>query len=313
MEKNMQRITPFGMRTEAMEIVRGVDLKGRRALITGAASGIGIETAKALASAGAEVVLAVRNVDAGQKVAGELVKATGNKGISVMRLDLADQKSVRSLVVSWQGPLHILVNNAGVMASPEARTAEGWESQFATNHLGHFSLALGLYPALKQEGARVVSLSSSGHHLSPVVFEDIHYTIRPYDPWGAYGQAKSANALFAVEAARRWASDGIFANAVMPGAIKTNLQRYSGELKSPEAYWKTAGQGAATSVLAAASPLLDGVSGRYFADCNEAEPITRSSGNRFDEMSLVAAWATDPLLAERLWDVSLAMVEKKAE
>ncbi|MDO5611017.1 MAG: SDR family NAD(P)-dependent oxidoreductase, partial [Pseudomonadota bacterium] len=265
---------------------------------------------RVLASAGAEVTLAVRNVEAGQKVAADIASTTGNDKVHVLPLDLADRRSIDTLIAAWQGPLHILVNNAGVMASPEARTPEGWESQFATNHLGHFALALGLHPAMKKEGARVVALSSSGHHLSPVVFEDIHFDIRPYEAWAAYGQAKSANALFAIEAARRWAADGITANAVMPGAIKTNLQRHTGELVSPEEYWKTPPQGAATSVLVAASPLLDGVTGRYFADCNQALPITRSNGNRFDEMSLVAHWAIDPQLAQRLWNVSLAMLGK---
>ena len=302
--------TPFGMRTEASEIVQGLDLRGQRALVTGAASGIGIETAKALASAGAEVTLAVRNLDAGRQVAADIAAVPGNAGVFVMALDLGDRLSIDALIRAWQGPLHMLVNNAGVMANPEARTREGWESQFATNHLGHFALALGLHAAMKQEGARIVSLSSSGHHLSPVVFEDIHFELRPYEAWSAYGQSKSANALFAVEAARRWAADGIVANAVMPGAIKTQLQRHSGELKSPESYWKTPQQGAATSVLAAASPLLEGISGRYLADCNEALPIQRSSGNRFDEMSRVAHWATDARLAERLWDVSLTMLGK---
>ncbi|MDO5625363.1 MAG: SDR family NAD(P)-dependent oxidoreductase, partial [Pseudomonadota bacterium] len=263
---------------------------------------------RVLASAGAEVTLAVRNVEVGQKVAADIAQATGNDRLRVLPLDLADRRSIDALTAAWQGPLHMLVNNAGVMANPLARTPEGWESQFATNHLGHFALTLGLHPAMKREGARIVSLSSSGHHMGPVVFEDIHFDIRPYDAWTAYGQSKSANALFAVEAARRWAADGITANAVMPGAIRTNLQRHTGELKSSDDYWKTPAQGAATSVLAAASPLLDGVTGRYFADCNEALPITRTEGNRYDEMSLVAHWAIDPLLAQRLWTVSLAML-----
>jgi len=302
--------TPYGMRTDANDIIKDVNLGGKRALITGAASGIGIETARALALAGADVTIAVRNVEAGQKVAADLAAATGNPNIHVMALDLSDLASVEALARAWQGPLHILINNAGVMASPLSRSPQGWESQFATNHMGHFALALALHPAMKQEGARLVSLSSSGHHISPVVFEDIQYDIRPYDAWTAYGQSKSANALFVVEAARRWAADGIFANAVMPGAIHTNLQRHSGELGSPEEYWKTPQQGAATSVLVAASPLLEGVSGRYFADCNQAEPIVRASGNPFDEMSLVAHWALDPALAERLWNVSLALLGK---
>ena len=194
--------TPYGMRTDANDIIKDVNLDGKRALITGAASGIGIETARALALAGADVTIAVRNVEAGQKVAADLAAATGNPNIHVMALDLSDLASVEALARAWQGPLHILINNAGVMASPLSRSPQGWESQFATNHMGHFALALALHPAMKQEGARLVSLSSSGHHISPVVFEDIQYDIRPYDAWTAYGQSKSANALFAVEAAR---------------------------------------------------------------------------------------------------------------
>ena len=172
--------TPYGMRTDANDIIKDVNLDGKRALITGAASGIGIETARALALAGADVTIAVRNVEAGQKVAADLAAATGNPNIHVMALDLSDLASVEALARAWQGPLHILINNAGVMASPLSRSPQGWESQFATNHMGHFALALALHPAMKQEGARLVSLSSSGHHISPVVFEDIQYDIRPY-------------------------------------------------------------------------------------------------------------------------------------
>src|SRR5262249_57752741 len=150
-----------------------------------------------------------------------------NKEVLVAPLDLADQASVAAFVAWWDGPLHILVTNAGVMAPPELRTPEGWELQFATNHLGHFALATGLHRALAEAGgARVVSVSSSAHLRSPVVFEDIHFTEREYEPWAAYGQSKTANVLFAVEATKRWASDGITVNALMPGGIRTNLQRY---------------------------------------------------------------------------------------
>ena len=152
--------TPYGMRTDANDIIKDVNLDGKRALITGAASGIGIETARALALAGADVTIAVRNVEAGQKVAADLAAATGNPNIHVMALDLSDLASVEALARAWQGPLHILINNAGVMASPLSRSPQGWESQFATNHMGHFALALALHPAMKQEGARLVSLSS---------------------------------------------------------------------------------------------------------------------------------------------------------
>src|SRR5205823_6334318 len=220
--------------------------------------------------AGAEVTLAVRDQAAGERTAEDIIATTGNKQVLVAPLDLADQASVAAFVAGWDGPLHVLVNNAGVMASPETRTPEGWESQFATNHLGHFALATGLHQALAAAGgARVVSVSSSAHLRSPVVFEDIHFRQRPYEPWAAYGQSKTANVLFAVEATRRWADDGITVNALMPGGIRTNLQRYvtDEELDRLRAQaggdtavqWKTPEQGAATSVLVATLPLLDGI------------------------------------------------------
>jgi NAD(P)-dependent dehydrogenase (short-subunit alcohol dehydrogenase family) len=302
--------TPFTAESAAAEVVDGIDLTGRRVIVTGGASGIGIETARALAGAGAEVTLAVRNLEAGQRTAEDITATTGNKQVLVAPLDLADQASVASFVAAWDGPLHILVNNAGLMASPEMRTPQGWELQFATNHLGHFALAKGLHPALAAaRGARVVSVSSSAHLRSPVVFDDIHFRQRAYEPWAAYGQSKTANVLFAVEATKRWANDGITVNALMPGAIRTNLQRYVTDedlarLRAQSggattAAWKTPEQGAATSVLVATSPLLDGVGGRYFEDCNEAglnQPGTRQG---------VAAYALDPEAAARLWQVSV--------
>jgi len=301
--------TPFNAQSTAAEVIAGIDLTGRRAIVTGGASGIGIETARTLAGAGAEVTLAVRNLEAGERTAADITDSTGNKQVLVAPLDLADQASVAAFVAGWEGPLDILVNNAGVMASPLMRTPEGWEMQFATNHLGHFALATGLHHALAAAGtARVVSVSSSAHHRSPVVFEDIHFEHRPYDPFTAYGQSKTANVLFAVEATRRWASDGITVNALMPGGIRTNLQRYvpDEELERMRvaagvtgAMWKTPEQGAATSILVATSPLLDGIGGRYFEDCNEAEVGKLSARNG------VAAYALDPEAAARLWEVSV--------
>jgi NAD(P)-dependent dehydrogenase (short-subunit alcohol dehydrogenase family) len=301
--------TPFTAESTAAQVVDGIDLTGRRVIVTGGASGIGIETARALAGAGAEVTLAVRNLGAGEQTAQDITTTTGNKQVLVAPLDLADQASVASFVAAWDGPLHILVNNAGVMASPETRTPEGWELQFATNHLGHFALTTGLLPALKAAGgARVVAVSSSAHLRSPVVFEDIHFRERPYEPWAAYGQSKTANVLFAVEAAKRWAGDGITVNALMPGGIRTNLQRHVSEeelarLRAASAgggmQWKTPEQGAATSVLVATSPLLEGIGGRYFEDCAEAEPAEPGLRRRG-----VAAYALDPEAAALLWQVS---------
>jgi NAD(P)-dependent dehydrogenase (short-subunit alcohol dehydrogenase family) len=301
--------TPFSRESTAAEVIDGIDLSGKRAIVTGGASGIGVETARALASAGAEVVLAVRNLEAGARTAAEIVDSTGNSQIRVSPLDLADQKSVAAFVADWDGPLHILVNNAGVMASPLARTAEGWEMQFATNHLGHFALATGLHRALAAAGgARVVAVSSAAHLRSPVVFEDIQFNHREYEPWTAYGQSKTANVLFAVEGAKRWADDGITVNALHPGGIRTNLQRHVSEEElsrmrqttggSAAPSWKTVEQGAATSILVATSPLLDGIGGRYFEDCNEAAP--HQPGTRTG----VAAYALDPEAATRLWVVS---------
>ena len=301
--------TPFSAESTAAEVIAGIDLTGRRAIVTGGASGIGIETARTLAGAGAEVTLAVRNLEAGRQTAADIVDSTGNTQVFVAPLDLSDQASVAEFVARWDGPLHILVNNAGIMASPLMRTPQGWEMQFATNHLGHFALATGLHGALAAAGrARVVSVSSSAHHRSPVIFEDIHFEHRAYEPWSAYGQSKTANVLFAVEATKRWASDGITVNALMPGGIRTNLQRYVSDEElerlrvaagATGTMWKTPEQGAATSILVATSPLLDGVGGRYFDDCNEAEVGKLSARNG------VAEFALDPDAAARLWEVSV--------
>jgi NAD(P)-dependent dehydrogenase (short-subunit alcohol dehydrogenase family) len=309
MTTNTRITTPFTAESTAAEVVAGIDLAGRRVIVTGGASGIGVETARALAGAGAEVTLAVRDTGAGERAAEDIVATTGNKEVLVAPLDLADQSSVRSFAAGWEGPLHILVNNAGVMAPPLTRTPEGWELQFATNHLGHFALATRLHRALAAAGgARIVSVSSTGHLNSPVIFEDIHFREREYDPWQAYGQSKTANVLFAVEATRRWAADGIVANALMPGAIRTNLQRYitdeqlramRARMGGADPVWKTPEQGAATSVLVATSPLLDGVGGRYFEDCNEAGP--HQPGTRTG----VAGYAVDPEAATLLWQVSV--------
>jgi NAD(P)-dependent dehydrogenase (short-subunit alcohol dehydrogenase family) len=303
--------TGFTRESTAEDVIAGVDLTGKRAIVTGGASGIGVETARALASAGAEVTLAVRDVEAGQRTAAEITAKTGNDRVSVSRLELTDRASVAAFTGAWEGPLHILVANAGIMALPEVhRSPEGWELQFATNHLGHFGLALGLHDALAAAGdARIVSVSSSAHHRSPIVFDDIHFEQREYEAWSAYGQSKTANVLFAVEASRRWAADGITANALMPGGIRTNLQRHQEAEMTPEIQaiydnypWKTTEQGAATSVLLAASPLLKGVGGRYFEDVNEAGLNVPPASEG------VSAYALDTATATRLWDVSLEML-----
>jgi NAD(P)-dependent dehydrogenase (short-subunit alcohol dehydrogenase family) len=302
--------TPFSRTSTAWEVIDGVDLSGKTAIVTGAGSGLGIETARTLASAGAEVTLAVRRPQAAEEIAAGIISETGNAAVSVSALDLSDRDSVRAFTSAWDRPLHILVNNAGIMALPELeRTREGWEMQFATNFLGHFALTVGLRGALAEaHGARVVSVSSSGHLFCPVVFDDLHFDFRAYDPLAAYGQSKTADVLLAVEATRRWSGEGIYANALNPGAIATGLQKHTGGLKTPKDRQKTIPQGAATSVLLAASPLLDKVGGRYFEDCNEAAAVTR----RPADYAGVAWYALDPANAERLWDTALGLLPVSA-
>jgi NAD(P)-dependent dehydrogenase (short-subunit alcohol dehydrogenase family) len=302
--------TPFGSHSTAGEVLADVDLSGKRAIVTGAASGIGVETARALAGAGADVTLAVRKPQAGADIAAEISGSTGNPAVRAAQLELTNPQSIYRFVGNWRGPLHILVNNAGVMASPEGRTDEGWELQFATNHLGHFALTLGLQPALAAvDGARIVAVSSSGHLWSPVVFDDINFCFRPYDPLLAYGQSKTANVLFAAEATQRWSEHGIYANALNPGAIQTKLQRHvGGTVRTPPDLQKTPQQGAATSVLLAASPLLEGIGGRYFADCNEATLVDHRPKGFTEPPTAVAPYALDPDNARRLWELSLAAV-----
>ena len=304
----------YGSATTAAEIVADLDLHGRRAVVTGASSGIGTETARALASAGAEVTLAVRNLEAGRKAADRIADElpSGAGVLRVSPLDLADPASVAGFVSAWTGPLHILVNNAGVMALPQlTRTPAGYEMRFATNHLGHFALARGLHRWLGEAGgARVASVAFIGHQFCPVVFDDLHYRFRPYDQWTSYGQSKTANVLFAVGAGQRWADDGIAVNALMPGNVaSTALARHmtpndlaafgeTTDLALPPA--KSIEQGAATSVLLAASPDVEGVTGRYYEDCAEAQRVTE----RGTHTGGVAPYALDPGNAERLWQIS---------
>ena len=309
--------TPFGFTSTAAEVIAGVDLSGKRAIVTGASSGIGVETARALADAGAAVTLAVRNMQAGERVAAQIREGTGNGAVTVGALDLSDLSSVSAFAAAWSGPLDILVNNAGVMAIQELTLSTGGhEMQFATNQLGHFALAFGLHDSLAAAGsARIVSVSSGGHLRSPVVFNDIDYAFRDYDPFGAYGQSKTANVLFAVEATRRWAPDGIVANALMPGGIATPLQRHLPEGYAAQALdafraagtdFKSVQQGVATSVLLAASPLLEGIGGRCFEDCNEAVRVDRRGK---PGQGGVAPYALDPANAERLWELSLMLLQ----
>ncbi|GAB2602856.1 SDR family NAD(P)-dependent oxidoreductase [Kribbella endophytica] len=300
--------TPFTASSTADDVLEGVDLRGVRAIVTGASSGIGAETARALAAAGAEVTLAVRNPTGGGA-----------------RLDLADRASVRRFVDTWDGPLHLLVNSAGLVTGGLERTAEGWELQFATNHLGHFALTTGLHDALARGAAergeaRIVVLSSTAHMRSGVDFDDLHFVRRTYDPQLAYAQSKTANALFAVEATRRWGSDGIFANAVNPGGVATGLQRnfttaQRESLAAAEAAgvfsYKTVAQGAATSIVAAVAPQFARTGGHYLDDAQEAYTVGNDA-ELADHPHGVKEWALDPSLAERLWTVSAELTEASA-
>jgi len=308
--------SPYGAFTDAKDVVADIDLGGRTAIVTGGATGIGIETARALALAGADVMLAVRNLEAGEAAAADINASIGDDRVIVGKLDLSDLASVAAFVTAWgDQPLNILVNNAGVMACPLAYTTDGLEMQVGTNHFGHFLLGLGLARALmngEEEGrtARVVSLSSIGHRRSGVNFDDIHYRERAYDKWEAYGQAKTANALFAVGFHRRFADLGVTANAVMPGGIMTPLQRHLPQEEMVAMGWmdadgnvragfKTPSQGASTSVWAAVGPELEGVGGLYLENCGQAPPFDKAN-----PMVGVMPHALDPEAADRLWAVS---------
>jgi len=314
--------TGFDATSTAAEVVAGHDLTGLRAVVTGGAAGIGIETARALADGGAEVTLAVRDYKAGRAAADELIAATGNAGVHTVELDLADRAGIARFVDGWIGPLHLLINNAGVMAPPLSRNPDGWEMQVAVNHLGHFALTVGLHSALaagatQPHGARVVALSSSAHTRAAVDLNDLHFQRRPYDPWTAYAQSKTAIALFCVEASRRWATEGIVANAVNPGGIRTGLQKYVDPevqrvwdaaeaegritMKSPQ-------QGAATTLVAAVAPEFASTGGHYLNNCTEAPTVPDDLDLGF-ETHAVRRWATDPDTARRLWAVSTELVE----
>lgn len=308
-------MSPFNSRTQAEEVVENIDLKGKTAIVTGGASGLGVEVVRALAIAGAKVVMPVRSRDAGARVAAELRAATGNDNIEVADMDLADYGSVRAFAdafVASGSPLHLLINNAGIMATPERRIRGNIEAQFGTNHLGHMLLTCHLVPAL-QKGApgRVVELSSIGHRRAPINFDDPNFEHRPYDRWEAYGQSKTANSLFAVELNRRLEGKGINAFAVHPGGIMTNLQRDMSTEEIRAFGWvddqgrvnpqfKTASGGASTSVWCATSPLLSSGGGVYCEDCNVAAAVPANDQG----FSGVRPWAIDAEAASRLWTLS---------
>lgn len=305
--KTMPQHLPFGFSSNAADVLSGINLTGKTMIVTGGASGIGIETVKSLAAAGASVTIAARRPDAAEEVAQSLKEETVNARIDVRPLDLSDLNSVRRFVENWDKPVHALINNAGIMALPELqRSVEGCEMQFATNFLGHFALTLGLRRHLaKAEGARVVSVSSTGSLFAPVFWDDPHFRFIPYNPLLAYGQSKTACILMSVGIRDRWASNGIVSNALNPGAIATNLQRHTGGLRTPEEFRKTPEQGAATSVLLAASPLLEGVNGRYFDNCQEAPVVAQRPDGGLEG---VAGYALDSANADRLWEMAAKII-----
>ena len=296
----------------AAEVVAGVDLTGQTVIVTGGASGLGLETTRALSSAGATVVVPVRDPARARHA------TDGIGGIELVQLDLVHPASIEAFAARFLSSgraLPILINSAGIMATPLGRDASGNELQFATNHLGHFRLARALWPALQRaKAARVVSVSSRGHLIAGVDFEDPNFTRRDYDKWKAYGQSKTANALFAIALDARGRDSGIRAFSLHPGQILTELARHlsaeeidgfgardaNGVPKvDPAKGMKTPQQGAATSVWCATSPQLDGLGGVYCEDCDVA-PVYHGG----DARKGVAPWAADPELAERLWILS---------
>lgn len=308
----------FSAKSTAEEVMRGVDLSGKTAIVTGGYSGIGVDTAAGLAAAGARVIVPARN----RAKAESALKGVKGK-IEIASLDLGDLASVAAFTASVRDGLQaldILINNAGIMACPETRIGRNWEAQFATNHLGHFALALGLLPLLRAaKGARVVSLSSSGHKRTDILWADPNFEKAPYDKWVAYGQSKTANALFAVGLDDRERANGVRAFAVHPGGIMTPLQRHlkreemvaagwideNGEIaEAAKPIFKTTEQGAATAVWCATAKSLDGKGGLFCEDCDVAE----LAGVDEPRYRTVKAYAVDPASAARLWRETERMV-----
>lgn len=298
----------FGATSTAREVLAGIDLTGKVAIVTGGYSGLGLETTRALAGAGAHVVVPARRREAAEQA------LAGLDRVEVGELDLGDLVSVRAFAESFLASgrtADIVINNAGIMACPETRVGLGWEAQFATNHLGHYALVNLLWPAIAHGGARVVSVSSGGHRRSPIRWDDVMFE-RGYDKWEAYGQAKTANVLFAVRLDALGQDAGVRAFALHPGGIMTPLQRHLTTEEMVAAGWideqgnliasgfKSPEQGAATQVWAATSPQLEGMGGVYCEDCDIAEIVpsddTVSGG--------VREYAIDPEQAERLWALS---------
>ncbi|EPH45810.1 putative oxidoreductase [Streptomyces aurantiacus JA 4570] len=295
-------------RSTADDVLQGIDLTGRTAVITGGYSGLGLEATRALARAGAHVIVPARRPETAAAA------LRGTPGTEVAALDLADLDSVRAFadeVLAGGRAVDVLIANAGIMACPETRVGPGWEAQFAVNHLGHHALVNRLAPALTPGRARVVSVASSGHFLSGIRWDDLHFRRGPYDRWLAYAQSKTANALFALRLDALAGDRGPRAFAVHPGSILTPLQRHIPREEQIAQGWtdadgrpaegfKSPAQGAATAVWAATSPLLAEHGGAYCQDCDIAGPATT------DDMLIggVKPWAVDPAAAARLWQLS---------
>ncbi len=314
----------FGAKSTTDEVLTGLDLTGKRVLVTGVSAGLGVETARALAAHGADVVGAARDLDKAQGATAVVREAAAQSGgsLELVQLDLADLASVRACadaLVADGRSFDLIIANAGVMAPPFGKTADGFETQFGTNHLGHFVLINRLASLLKA-GSRVVSLASSGHRFSDVNLEDPNFETTEYTPFGAYGRSKTANILFAVEFDRRHKDRGVRAVAVHPGGIQTELGRHldpsviAGMLESINAQakaeggaafeWKTIPQGAATSVWAGVKAPVEEVAGRYCEDCHVAEPAEDASQLRAG----VRGYALNPAHAQALWALSEKMV-----
>lgn len=310
--------SPFGRHSEPHEVLAGVDVTGSNVIVTGGYSGIGLETVRALAGAGASVTVPARDT---AKANAALAGIKGD--VRIVLMDLADVASVRRFAMGYASDvtqLDLLITNAGVMACPEARVGPGWEMQFGTNHMGHFALAITLLPLLQRTGnARVVALSSTGHKLSDIRWDDPSWTDGSYDKWKAYGQSKTANALFALGMNARLADSGGMAFAVHPGGIMTPLQRHlpleemvalgwlndQGEISdNARAMFKTPTQGATTTLWAATSALLKGKGGVYCEDCN----IAALADEATIRYAKVEPHAVNLNSAERLWSMSEAML-----
>jgi NAD(P)-dependent dehydrogenase (short-subunit alcohol dehydrogenase family) len=313
----MRDASRFGAETTASEVAEGIDLSGKLALVTGGTSGLGQETARVLAARGAHVIVTARNRPKGEAVTEEIRRSTKNPRVEVEELELGSMKNIRAFAdrfLARHPALHLLFDNAGVMACPFGKTEDGIELQFGSNHVGHFLLTCLLAPALRKAApSRIVSVSSRGHHMSPVVFDDIQFERRPYDKWQAYGQSKTANVLFAVGLERRLGSRGVHALALHPGGIVTELGRHLEphdlELllkRRPGLKMKTVEAGAATQVFAATAPELEGRGGVYLEDCHVA-----AVNDAADAQDGVRSYALDPENAERLWKVSEELVGER--